>query len=479
MTPLLALSCCWMLAAPAVADDPPRPAAAASDPVSALEDAVAAAIARAEPSVVAIHRDKAERPEEVVIRGRPRLPYERPGGVRFAMDPIQGDVISFDFGSGVVVGGAGQILTAYHVVKGAGRLVVRAAMRQQFEAEILAADPRSDLAVIAPIAIAGVPSPKLRPIPMGDASKLRKGSFLVALGNSFNAARKDGKPSASFGILSNVARRIDEEEDLSGVSARRSSFLNFPTLLQLDSKLNQGMSGGAVVNLKGELVGLTTMAASPAGFDNMAGYAMPMDRMGRRAVEILKQGKEIEYGLLGVRPPRDRSNRVDSVSPNSPAGQGDLQANDEILAVDDEPILDFDDLILSINARSPGDRVRLRIRRGNEELARSLVLAKFPVDPEAIATVRPAAWRGLRVDYQSTALVTTRLPFAEPSGPGVLVSEVEDGSPADKAGLKKLQVIRQVDGNPVTNPAEFAAAVAGTKGEVSLTTDSGPVTVPE
>ena len=71
--------------------------------------------------------------------------------------------------------------------------------------------------------------------------------------------------------------------------------------MQLDAKLNLGMSGGAVINLKGELVGLTTMAASPAGFDAMAGYAIPMDKLGRRAVETLKEGKEIEYGLLGIK----------------------------------------------------------------------------------------------------------------------------------------------------------------------------------
>ena len=70
------------------------------------------------------------------------------------------------------------------------------------------------------------------------------------------------------------------------------------------------MSGGAVINLKGELVGLTTMAASPAGFDAMAGYAIPMDKLGRRAVETLKEGKEIEYGLLGIQPDNHITNRV-------------------------------------------------------------------------------------------------------------------------------------------------------------------------
>ena len=91
------------------------------------------------------------------------------------------------------------------------------------------------------------------------------------------------------------------------------------------------MSGGAVVNMKGELVGLTTMASSPAGFDAMAGYAIPMDRIGRRAVETLKQGKEIEYGFLGITAPTLSTNRVEEVSPNSPADQGQLLANDEIV----------------------------------------------------------------------------------------------------------------------------------------------------
>ena len=123
------------------------------------------------------------------------------------------------------------------------------------------------------------------------------------MGNPFNAAQ-DGKPSASWGILSNVARKVEPEQDDDVDVPRRLSFPNYPTLLQLDSKLNLGMSGGAVVNMKGELVGLTTMAASPAGFDAMAGYAIPMDRIGRRAVETLKQGKEIEYGFLGISNPQ-------------------------------------------------------------------------------------------------------------------------------------------------------------------------------
>ena len=348
----------------------------------------------------------------------------------------------------MVVGDEGQILTAYHVVRGAARLVVRAANRQQFDAEIIAADPRSDLAVIVPMVVPGTPAPRLTPITLGDAGKLRKGSFLIALGNPFNAAQ-DGKPSASWGILSNLARRVQPDQDEMSMLPRRPTFLNLPTLLQLDSKLNLGMSGGAVVNLKGELVGLTTMASSPAGFDAMAGYAIPMDRMGRRAVETLRQGKEIEYGLLGIRAHLASSNRVEEVTPNSPADQGQLMAKDEILAVNETEVYDFDSLILAINSYSPGDEVRLKIRRGDKEMLKPVVLAKYPVDGEMIATNRPPAWRGLRVDHLST--VTARMSgpaFPESPPGGVVVTEVLEDSPAAQAGLKKFQVIRQVEKTP-------------------------------
>ena len=359
---------------------------------------VADAIARAEPSVVAIHRYKGENPQETLaVRGkaRPLLMDPRSPRSRFSRDGELGDQISFDFGSGVVIGREGQILTAYHVVKGAAAIVVRAAERQQFDAEIIAADPRIDLAVIVPVATPGLPMPGLKPIGLGDSTTLRKGSFLVALGNPFNAAQ-DGKPSASWGILSNVARKVEPEHDETGTLARRMSLPNYPTLLQLDSKLNLGMSGGAVVNMKGELVGLTTMASSPAGFDAMAGYAIPMDRIGRRAVETLKEGKEMEYGLLGIRPHLYSTNRIEEVTPNSPAGQGQLMAGDEILGVNDNPVVDFDSLILAINSYAPGDEVRLKIRRGAKEFTRTVNLAKYPVDGDMIATNRPPPWRGLR-----------------------------------------------------------------------------------
>jgi serine protease Do len=471
--------------------DPVAPAPA--DVVASIETAISDAIAKAEPSVVAIHRNKSENSQETLaIRGRrrPRTIHEpvRPNGLfpgRVIQTPDMIDKISFDYGSGVVIGDKGQILTLYHVVRGAKQLIVRAAGRQQFEAEIIAADPRSDLAVIVPVDSDGEDPPHLKPLVMGDASRMKKGTFLVALGNSFNAAR-DGTPSASWGILSNLARKLDWSPDDFSTGApdlnagrRAPGLMDYPTLLQLDSKLNLGMSGGAVINLKGELVGITTMAASPAGFDAMAGYAIPMDKLYRRAVETLGQGREMEYGLLGIRGDNNNfTNRVFDVAPNSPAALGQLQVQDEIIAVNDAPVVDWDSLILAVNAYPAGEHVRLKIRRGGETLIRTIVLAKFPIDGEIIATNRPVAWRGLRVEYTTAVAYRTFGPnFLDPTAPGVVVADVEDGSAAALAGLKKGQLIKKAGDRIVRSPSGFADAVSALKGPVTLETDLGSVVV--
>jgi S1-C subfamily serine protease len=479
------LSCCLLAVLQGPAQGPSKlPGRSPAEIVTALESVVSDAIARAEASVVAIHREKLENGQETMaVRGRTRkrsgrerdrlLLLER----RLGRLPGAPEMISFDFGSGVVIGSQGQILTAFHVVRGARKLTVRAADRQQFEAEIIAADPRSDLAVIAPIESEEEKPPHLVPLAIGHAEKLRKGAFVIALGNAFNAAR-DGKPSASWGIVSNLARRLEPDTDQVGELRSAPRLPNYPTLLQLDAKLNLGMSGGAVINLNSELVGLTTTAASPEGFDAQAGYAIPMDRLGRRAVLTLREGKEIEYGFLGIRADDRKTNRVADVVPNSPAALGQLQFDDEIVAVNEAPVIDFDSLILAVNVYSAGDTVRLKIRRGGEVIERKVALAKSPVDGEVIVTNRPERWRGLRVDYTSVLTYRTFGPsFLDANVPGVVVVEVEEGSPAAAAGLKKGQVIRRVQDKVVTAPRAFRAAVAKLDGAVTLDTDTGSVRI--
>ncbi|WP_165075381.1 trypsin-like peptidase domain-containing protein [Paludisphaera rhizosphaerae] len=479
MALLLCLVCsgiAWQEAPPTA----PATASPAMDVVTAFEKVLTDVVARTEGSVVAIHRNKEENARETqAVRGRNRPPRTEVMELPLQARLTSPTAISFDFGSGVVIGDEGEILTTFHVVRGATTLIVRAAERQEFEAEVISADPRSDLAVIAPVAGPGRPKPRLKPIPLGDSGQLRKGSFLIALGNPFNAAAQDGRANASWGILSNIARQAAFDAEARSDQRLGLQLPHYPTLLQLDSKLNLGMSGGAVVNMKGELVGLTTTAASPSGYDAMAGYAFPMDAIGRRVVQTLKEGREVEYGLLGVRYlPGPKNNVIDVVTPNSPASQGKLMPGDSIVAINDVPVLDFASLMVAVSAHAPGDKLNLKLIRNGQELEKTLVIGKFPVEGEIIASVRPASWRGLRVDHPSL-MIGAPIGIVPDEGlpTGVVIREVETESPADKAGLRPYQSIRQVGDQSVSNPAEFAKAVAGLKGPVRLMTDRGPIVV--
>ena len=162
-------------------------------------------------------------------------------------------------------------------------------------ADILAGDARCDLAVLKLL------DPRLGPLPvvaLGDAGKLRKGQFILSLANPFAAGFRDGQPSASWGILSNIRRRA-----LSGPGReeeRVKSLQHYGTLLQTDARLHLGCSGGALLNLQGEVVGLTTALAAIHGGETPGGFAVPLDEGMRRLLEVLKRGEEIDYGFLGV-----------------------------------------------------------------------------------------------------------------------------------------------------------------------------------
>lgn len=446
------------------------------DVVTALENATIRAIDRARPSVVAIARIRGDEPETITaIKGEPP-PVNIPTGPD--NKPVRFDYAApGDFSSGVVIGPDNAILTTYHTLRGAVQIWVRAidraGERKEFEAVIIAADPRSDLAVIVPRE-ADAATHKLIPITVGDASKLRPGSFLIAMGNPFNAAR-DGRASAAWGILSNNARKIHPPaSEGMGIGIRGQFFQYQPTLLQLDSKLNMGMSGGAVVNMRGELVGLTTAAASTVAYDLQAGYAIPMDALGRKVVDTLRLGQEVEYGFLGISLSNDVNspNTVSQVTPGTPAEKASLVQGDMILAVNGRKLDAEDGLTMALAVVPIGQDAKLTIRRNGEIHETSIFVSKYPINGRTIATSRPKPWRGVRVDF--TSILANDPAFNFNPGimalGGVVVTEVEPGSPAETAGLKRLSIIAEVDGKPIVTPADFRKAMAASEGkDVTLT----------
>lgn len=459
----------------------PVPAAQAQQPsapeaLAALQQGVTEVIAGAERSVVAIARVRREKSGELFnFEFRPD-PFGRRHVPSPVVDPTDPDFIPNEYGTGVAIDPSGLILTAYHVLGPDSDYYVTTHDRKVYPAQIKAADPRSDLAVLS------IAATNLEPIRFGDAAQMRKGQFVVALGNPYAVAR-DGRCSASYGIVANLGRKAPPTADEIDSPGRRTLH-QFGTLIQTDARLNQGTSGGPLLNLRGEMVGLAVALGSPAGYEQAAGYAIPIDATFRRVIDTLKQGREVEYGFLGVRPANLRAQemvqgrrgvRVQNVVPGTPADRFGLRPDDVITAVSGKPIDGSDSLMLEVGRMPAETQARFTVLRGGQQLEVPVTLAKYPVQGTKIVTAPAPAWRGLRVEY-TTAVVG--VPWAGQFraarfDDGVVVTESADESPAWKAGLRPGVLITHVEQIRVGSPRQFQAAVEGKKGPVALRV-SGP-----
>lgn len=470
---LLSLGCmslllaCWLSTGQrAVADEPSGLALAA-----AIESSLVSAIAAGEKSVVAIARvrhigrDELSAPEfrpdplgRLALGGGP----PRPGDL---------DFIPNEYGSGIVVDKRGLILTNYHLLGEDSDFFVTTADRRTYPARVVAADPRSDLAVLA------IEAHDLTPMKFGDGGALKKGQIVVALGNPYAIAR-DGQASASWGIVSNISRKAGPTPDENSTSSK-PTLHHFGTLIQTDAKLNLGTSGGALMNLKGEMVGLTTARAATVGYEQSAGFAIPVDETFRRIVDALKQGREVEYGFLGVRPVNlseseilagRQGMRVAQVVEGTPAYHGGLLPDDVITHVDRQPIYDADGLMLHVGKMPAEATVQLTVLRDGRTTPVNVSLSKFCVRGKKVVTNPVPYWRGLRVEYP-TAFEDFQLRAnrREIDLDGcVVISDVESDSPAWKEGLRSNMVITHVGGTRVKTPREFQTAVSAKSGAVQL-----------
>jgi serine protease Do len=461
----------WMATDFAIRCAPAQEAPSGVESATVFEKTLVDVIARAEKSVVAIARVRREAAGEIFrLELRPD-PFERRPILSTSPQPTDPDFIPNEYGAGVAVDRHGLILTAYHVLGEDSDYYVTTCERKVYKATIKAADPRSDLAVLS------IEATDLNPIVFGNAEELKKGRIIVSLGNPYAIAR-DGQASAAWGIVSNLSRK-DPLSPGQSDTAGRSALHHFGTLIQTDAKLNLGSSGGALVNLKGEMVGLSVALAATAGYETAAGYAIPVDKTFRRAVEILKQGREVEYGFLGVQPANlaarevlggMRGIRVAQTVPGAPAVKYGLKSDDIITAVDEEPVYDADSFVLNVG-KLPVDAVaRLSVIRDGRPRTVEVKLTKYAVRGKKIVTAEEPPWRGLRVEYPSAMMnAESRVSTGQAiAGEGVIVAEVAENSPAQKAGLQPGMIITRVGRAEVNTPKEFRAAVENLSGPVEL-----------
>ncbi len=470
--------------------EPAGPAA-----LSALQEALVTAIERAEKSVVAIARvRKSEQSARVAEQMIDPLRVDAaPLGFLAESNPTSPDFVPNEFGTGVVLDRDGHVVTNYHVLGDPELNDYYVWVRQrpfkvahvEVPQEVRAGDPWTDLAVLK------IGAADLEPMPLGDATRLRKGMIVIALGNPYGIAR-DGEVSASWGIISNLRRAAAADPRYSSAGMERSTLDQYGTLLQTDARLDWGTSGGALVNLQGEMVGLTTSLAAMAGYEQPAGFAIPVDDAFRKTVETLKQGRLPAFGFLGVQPEHlslaerqaGRSGtRVLRVVPGTPAEKAGLQPNDVITHVNQTEVCDKNALFRELSRLPAEETVTLTLqRRGALEqppqtVTASVVLAKkyLATSRQPYAQVAEPAWRGLRVDYPSALPPQLSLQGATTVDPAgcVAVAEVDRDSPAWKAGLRRGECISHVGTQRVATPREFFQAVADQAGTVQLQLTSG------
>ncbi|WP_166827979.1 S1C family serine protease [Thalassoroseus pseudoceratinae] len=479
----------------------------------AFQESLVKLIADVEPAVVSIAR------VNPATRYIPRENFNQFGppnrNQEARTDPLHPEFVPNEFGAGVLFTPQGEnalaprlILTAYHVVKGsrvyeqnrpgASELVVRFADRSVCHAAIVAADPRSDLAVLRLYTPADRLNlsdrlkkytgdiRKLPSLPIGQGESVKKGSFVLVFGNPYAIAR-DGSASVGQGMVSNLTRRPappDAEADVETIH-------HLGTLMQIDARLNLGSSGGAVVNLRGELVGITTAQAALEGYDQSVGYAIPLDEGMRRVVDELAYGYEVEYGLLGIEPKTTTLSQVlpasirqasaaeiTSVMRNSPAMQAGLQRGDVILSVQDQPVFSQVDLRREVGMLGPDANARLKVVRGSgrQVLTVSVALAKWPLlsDEQVVATrLRYGAPYQLGIEYANVLVdyPTGRQEFFDRNqyNNAVVITQVEPIHERFDT-LHVGDLVTHVNRRPVRNPQQFAAALAAATGpELTLT----------
>jgi S1-C subfamily serine protease len=390
--------------------------------------------------------------------------------IRLRLDLADPAHVPESYGSGVVIDTGGLVLTNYHVVRDATKLFVRVPGSPGSYADVLAGDPRSDLAVLHLLG----PKQSYKALPLAPGGQVDRGQFVIALANPFAVGFRDGQASASFGIISNVRRRPAAGPR----EAEHAKTLHeYGTLLQTDVRLNLGCSGGALLNLQGELIGLTTSLAAVQGSDAPGGFAVPLSAGLLRIIEVLKRGEEVDYGFLGISFERKAASAtgvvVSDVTPGSPADHK-VAAKDVILAVNGQPVRTGDDLFLVLGTLLAGSQITLDVQQAasRQRVQVEVRLAKYYVPGKRIATSKAPRpfFRGLRVDYTSLLVQQpprARAPQRIPSG--VLVSEVQPDSPAATALLHAGEVVTHVNGRPVDTPAAFYHEVAGRSGPVELT----------
>lgn len=337
-------------------------------------------------------------------------------------------------GSGVIVNSNGYILTNNHVVERADEIQVTLSDERTFEAKVVGTDPKTDLAVIQI-----EKATDLKPVPLGNSDKMRTGDFVIAIGNPFGLTH-----TVTVGVVSATGR--------AGVGITA-----YEDFIQTDASINPGNSGGPLLNINGEVIGINTaIVATGQGI----GFAIPINLAKEIMEQLIKEG-EVIRGWLGViiQPLTPELGRQFGVEPRGgvliadvveggPAALAGLKTGDVLTAFAGTPVTDVRQLQRLVAEVSPGKEVKVTINRKEKDVTLGVTVGRMPIEEAVIATPsEPLDRYGFAVE-DLTPELRERL---EVERGGVLVSSVDPGGPAFRRGLRRGDVILEVNRQSVKN----------------------------
>jgi len=363
-------------------------------------------------------------------------------------DEGQGQAQPFEgLGSGVVIDAAkGYVLTNNHVISQADKISVQMNDGREFEAKLIGGDDQSDIALLQL-----QNATNLTQIAVADSDKLRVGDFAVAVGNPFGLGQ-----TATSGIISALGR--------SGLNLE-----GLENFIQTDASINRGNSGGALLNLNGELIGINTAILAPGGGSVGIGFAIPSNMARTLAQQLIDFG-EVKRGLLGIKGMEmsadiakafnlnvQRGAFVSEVLPNSGSAKAGVKSGDVIVSLNDKPLSSFAELRSRIATTEPGAKVKLGLLRDGKPLTVEVTLDKSTSSSASAEMIAPA--------LQGATLSDGQL---KDGTKGITLDSVEKSSPAAEAGLHQDDVIIGVNRTRVQSIAEMRKVLESKPAVIAL-----------
>ncbi|MGC8739116.1 MAG: trypsin-like peptidase domain-containing protein [Candidatus Hydrogenedens sp.] len=349
-------------------------------------------------------------------------------------------------GSGFVYSKDGYIITNNHVIEDADKITVKTVSGKKYPAKVIGADSESDLAVIKI-----EPEEELVPVILGDSDQLKVGQFVAAIGSA-----RGLEGSVSFGHISALGRENLRELQLQG--------LTFQHLIQTDAGINLGNSGGPLTNIKGEVIGINVALMLGA---NRIGFAIPINTA-KQVIPQLIQGGKVVRGYLGVAVtdverygealnlPASSGAFVKRVQEGTPAEKAGIKVYDVILKVDEHEIQTAQDLVNTVSSYMPGTSVVLEIWRDENKISLPITLGERNLQI-AQKPQKNVSFLGMTfVDLDSKSREKLGLP---PDSQGVLIENIETGSPAEEAGLFPGDIILEVQRKIVGSVKDLLAVL--------------------